>query len=68
MPKDLKSFLKKNIISKEITDKLLCYDKKVAKAIKTSLNIETTHGESLLEVFRGIRSQISNLITGKKKI
>lgn len=64
MPKDLKSFLKKNIISKEITESLLCYDKKVAKAIKTALNIETTHGEVYLEVFRGIRSQLAHLISG----
>jgi nucleolar protein 58 len=73
LPKDLKSFLKKNIISKEIQESLLCkiisnflgYDKKVAKAIKTALDIETSHGAEMLEVFRGIRSQMANLISGK---
>ena len=56
MPKDLKTFLKKNIISKEISEKLLCiikfvilgYDKKVAKTIKSALEIETTHGEGTI--------------------
>jgi nucleolar protein 58 len=72
MPKDLKTFLKKNIISKEIQDHLLCkmalilgYDKKVALAIKGALDIDTKHGEELFEVFRGIRSQLGSLLSGK---
>lgn len=89
VPKDLKKFLKKNIISKEISDKLLCksnfilffiiiplfelfftklgYEKEIAEAITEALDIKTTHGSEMLEVFRGIRSQLSNLISGINK-
>jgi hypothetical protein len=64
MPKDLKKFLKKNIISEEIEDKLLCFDKKTAKLIKSTMEIDCIYGEQYLELFRGIRLQLSNLISG----
>jgi hypothetical protein len=82
VPKDLKKFLSKNIVAKEINEKLLCklylikiklnkiylfnigYEKEIAEAITESLEIKTTHGAEMLEVFRGIRSQLSNLISG----
>lgn len=62
LPKDLKKFLKKNIISKEIEDQMICYDKKVASIIKKNLGIDCVYSENYLNVFRGIRSQLSSLI------
>ena len=64
LPDDLRKFLKKNIISKEITETLLCYESKIANAIKTTLGIETDSSSQYLEVFRGIKSQLTNLLSG----
>jgi nucleolar protein 58 len=64
LPKDLSKFLKKNIISKEISDKLICYDKKIASAINKKLGINCEFSENYLHVFRGIREQLTNLIEG----
>jgi hypothetical protein len=41
------------------------YDKKVAQTIKSALDIETAHGEEMIEIFRGIRLQLTNLLSGK---
>ena len=41
------------------------YDKNVAKTIKSALDIETAHGEEMIEIFRGIRLQLTNLLSGK---
>ena len=76
LPEDLKKFLKKNIIKKEIKEHLLCnliflynnfflgYDSSVANLIKNKMNIETECNSKYLEVFRGIRSQLTNLLDG----
>lgn len=64
LPDDLRKFLKKNIISKEISETLLCYESKIANAIKTTLGIETDSSSQYLEVFRGIKSQLTNLLSG----
>lgn len=64
VPSDLSKFLKKNIIKKEIEDKLICYDKKVASAIQKELKINCEYSESYLHVFRGLRQQLTNLIEG----
>lgn len=64
LPSDLSKFLKKNIISKEIQDKLICYDKKVASLIQKKLGITCEFSDSYLHVFRGLRQQLTNLIEG----
>jgi len=64
LPEDLRKFLKKNIIKKEIKEHLLCYDSNVANLIKSKMNIETESNSKYLEVFRGIRSQLPNLLDG----
>ena len=64
LPDDLRKFLKKNIISKEINETLLCYESKIANAIKSTLGIETDSSSQYLEVFRGIKSQLTNLLSG----
>lgn len=62
VPKDLSKFLKKNVINKEIQDKLICYDKKVASAIQKALGISCEFSENYIHVFRGLRQQLTNLI------
>jgi nucleolar protein 58 len=64
LPEDLRKFLKKNIIKKEIKEHLLCYDSNVANLIKSKMDIETESNSKYLEVFRGIRSQLPNLLDG----
>jgi nucleolar protein 58 len=64
LPKDLKKFLKKNIISKEIEENMMCYDKKTAKLIKKEMGIECVYSENYLQVFRGIRGHLTSLIEG----
>lgn len=44
---------------------ILGYDSKIANCIKNELDIETESSKKYLEVFRGIRSQLTNLISGK---
>ena len=80
LPDDLRKFLKKNIVSKNIKERLLCktiffinhiyifnfigYDSNIANLIKNRLEIETECNSKYLEVFRGIRSQLTNLLDG----
>ena len=67
MPKDLNKFLKKNIVSKQIQETLACYSKETAKLIKKTFDINAVHSSEYLEVFRGIRGQLTNLISGNNK-
>jgi len=60
----LKKFLKKNIVQAELTDKLAVSDSKLRVAIKDKLGIQTVHDNSVMELMRGIRSQIDSLIPG----
>lgn len=64
MPDDLKKFLKKNIISKEIEENLICYEKKLASLIKKTLGINCVYSENYLPVFRGLRENLNTLIEG----
>ena len=60
----LKKFLKKAIVKKELTDSLGVIDAKLGNLIKTKLEIECVNDNSILELMRGIRSQMAALITG----
>jgi len=64
LPSDLKKFLQNNIVSKNIQKTLLCYYPKIATCIKNKLGIDTISESKYLEVFRGIRNQLTNLISG----
>jgi len=44
---------------------IIGYESKIASCIQNSMNIETDAGSKYLEVFRGIRSQLTNLLSGK---
>ena len=59
VPKQLKKFLKKNCGD----DKLAVVDAKLGKAIADKLGLDVTSGHDVLELTRGIRSQMDALVT-----
>ena len=60
----MKKFLKKNIVSKELTDTLAVADAKLGGAIKEKLSIPCVWDEGVMQLMRGLRSQIEGLLTG----
>lgn len=65
--KDLKSFLKKKIVKKGITDQLAVFDPKLGSQISKKLKINCVADSGSQELMRGIRSQLESLITGAGK-
>ena len=63
LSKSLKKFLKKNVVDKGLTDALAIEDTKMASVIKGALKISCVHDDSVMEVFRGIRTQLSSLLS-----
>jgi len=62
MDKTLKSFLK-SALKKHPNNQLGVIDSKLAKSIKEKLQAEVTSDATVQEITRGIRSQLSNLMT-----
>ena len=62
LDKSLKTFLKKNIVKKEISDELAVADTKLGGLIKEALDIKCIHSETTDELMRGVRSQIDSLL------
>ncbi|KAL4471492.1 hypothetical protein ABPG74_008385 [Tetrahymena malaccensis] len=62
IPKKLKKFLKKNIISQEIQETLAIADKKLGKSITEKLGIECTNYQA--DLFKGLRLQLCNMVAG----
>jgi len=62
LDKGLQKFLKKNIVSKKLTDELAVYDSKVGGIIKDKLGIKCVANNKVMELMRGIRSQMNSLI------
>jgi nucleolar protein 58 len=62
LDKSLKKFLKKSIVSKELSDELAVCDIKLAGLVKEGLGIQCIHNESIMEIFRGIRGHMDELI------
>jgi len=63
--KSLKKFLKKNIVDKELSDKLVVLDKALGTSVSKKLGIEVAVlSEPLKEVMRGIRTHLSTLVEG----
>jgi len=59
----LKKFLRKEIVDKGLQDKLAIADAKLGGSIKDKLGIPCVHDPSVMELMRGIRSQMESLIT-----
>eukprot|EP00730_Choanoeca_flexa_P008686 TRINITY_DN12520_c1_g6_i3.p1 TRINITY_DN12520_c1_g6~~TRINITY_DN12520_c1_g6_i3.p1 ORF type:complete len:492 (+),score=199.49 TRINITY_DN12520_c1_g6_i3:73-1548(+) len=66
LSKSLKTFLKDSIISKDIQDQLAVPEAKLGTVIKEKLGIQCLYDSSVAELLRGIRSQLSGLISGLK--
>ncbi|CAM9694128.1 unnamed protein product [Ascophyllum nodosum] len=62
MGKSLKRFLTKNIVKKELKDKLAVSDSKLGNAIKEKLSIKCVNDTGVMEVMRGIRGQLEALL------
>jgi nucleolar protein 58 len=62
--KSLKKFLKKNIVDQGVQDKLAVFDKTLAASIKSKVGIECVWNAGALEVMRGIRFQLHELVEG----
>lgn len=62
--KGLKKFLKKNVISLGLDEKLAVADRALGSAIKKKFSIDVIFTENTHEVIRGIREQLSELVTG----
>lgn len=64
LDKSLKKFLKKSIVSKELTDELAVADIKLGGLIKEKLDIQCVCNDNVMELFRGIRNQMESLLGG----
>eukprot|EP00792_Barthelona_sp_PAP020_P005187 TRINITY_DN2543_c1_g2_i3.p1 TRINITY_DN2543_c1_g2~~TRINITY_DN2543_c1_g2_i3.p1 ORF type:complete len:564 (-),score=145.52 TRINITY_DN2543_c1_g2_i3:122-1813(-) len=59
--KDLKKFLKRNLVKKDIKE-LIVDDHKLGAHIKKSLDLNIIYNAGVMELFRGIRSQIHEIL------
>ncbi len=62
--KNLKSFLTAELSEKDLKDTLLVNDAKLGSSIAKKMGINVLSDSTSMELFRGIRSQLSSLITG----
>jgi len=62
LDKNLKKFLKKNIIDKELNEELIVSDSKLAGLVKEKLDIQCLCDASSLEVLRGVRLNMDTLV------
>lgn len=59
---DLESFLKKQ--TKDTQEKLAVLDSKLGSEISKTLGLKIVSDNAVMELFRGIRSQFNNIVTG----
>lgn len=64
LDKNLKKFLKKNIISKAVEDQLAVADTKLGGLLKEEMDIKCVNDDKVMELFRGVRSQMDTLLSG----
>lgn len=60
----LRKFLKEHVVSKEVQDTLAVADKALGGLIKDKLGIQCAHDAAINELYRGIRAQLTSLISG----
>lgn len=63
LSKNLKKFLRKSVIQKDLKERLAVADAKLKTLIREKLAIETVHDEAVMELFRCIRFQLKNLLS-----
>ncbi|GBG32911.1 Nucleolar protein 58 [Hondaea fermentalgiana] len=64
MDKSLKTFLKKNIVKKNLTDQLAVSDAKLGNMIKDKLNIACVNDSPVQELIRAIRTKFNEIVPG----
>jgi len=64
LSKGLKKLLKKEIVEKGLSELLAISDAKLGGVIKEKFGIKCVHDNSIDELLRGIRNQVSNLVSG----
>lgn len=64
LAKNLKEFLSKELVGSDLKDTLAVADAKLGSAIAKKFGINVVSDQAVNEVYRGIRSQLSSLITG----
>lgn len=62
--KGLKKFLKKNVVNLGLDEKLAVADRTLGSAIKKKFSIDVIFTDNTHEVIRGIREQLTELVTG----
>lgn len=67
LDKSLQKFLKKHIVKAELKDSLGVVDSKLGGLIKETLSIKCKHNDTCMEIIRGIRQQLDNLIPQMNK-
>lgn len=60
--KNLKKFLKKNIVKAKLDDTLAVADAKLGKTISKKLEIKCVNNQNTMELFRGIRKHLQALL------
>ena len=64
----LKTFLKDELASKDVKDTLAVAETKLGGLIKEKLGIQCVYDNAVNELFRGIRGQLTNLLTGTQAL
>jgi nucleolar protein 58 len=64
LDKGLKKFLKKHLDNQNASDELIVADHKLGSLIKDKLDIRCVAGDSVIDFFRAIRSNLTNLLKG----
>ncbi len=62
IPKSLSKFINKNIIDRDIQDKVAVADKKVGKLLQEEFGLDCKHNEAIEELMRVIRFNITGLL------
>ena len=65
LSKGLKKFLKTEFLAHFKKSTLAVADSKLANIIKEKYDIQCIHDAAVMELFRGIRSQMTSLLTGR---
>lgn len=64
MTKRLKKFLSKSIVNEDMKEPLAVADAKLGGIIKKKLGIDCVFNTAVLELFRGLRTQLESLLAG----
>jgi nucleolar protein 58 len=63
LSKNLKKFLTKSVIKKDLKERLAVADAKLKTLIREKLGIETVYDDAVMELFRCIRFQLKSLLS-----